>query len=85
MNAIQVRFFASLREQIGRDRIDVAASGVTDIASLWRRLTLELPSEAIAALRTRGTRIAVNQELIEHNATLAPGDEVAFLPPITGG
>jgi molybdopterin synthase sulfur carrier subunit len=63
----------------------VITGDVGDVSTLWRHLEQTLPANAIAALRASGVRIAVNQEMIEHNAALAPGDEVAFLPPITGG
>lgn len=83
MTAVRVRFFATLREPVGCR--ELAVDGVRDIAALWRYLECSLPATAIAALRATGVRIAVNQEMIEHNATLVAGDEVAFLPPITGG
>jgi molybdopterin converting factor subunit 1 len=85
MTAVRVRFFATLREQIGRERMEFAAADVEDVATLWRRLQEQLPREALDALRAPGVRIAVNQELIERDAALHSGDEVAFLPPITGG
>jgi molybdopterin synthase sulfur carrier subunit len=81
---IRVRFFATLREQVGRGDVTIDQD-VPDVSALWRHLEQMLPANAIAALRASGVRIAVNQEMIEHNAALAPGDEVAFLPPITGG
>jgi molybdopterin converting factor subunit 1 len=85
MNGIRVRFFATLREQTGREHMELSSEDVVDIATLWRRLQGSLAPDAITALRARGVRIAVNQELIEHDAPLRAGDEVAFLPPITGG
>ena len=37
------------------------------------------------ALDAPGVRVAVNQVLAHRSAPLAAGDEVAFLPPVTGG
>jgi molybdopterin converting factor small subunit len=65
--------------------MELPSADVVDVATLWRRLQESLPADAFAALHGGGVRIAVNQELIEHDATLRAGDEVAFLPPITGG
>jgi molybdopterin synthase sulfur carrier subunit len=81
---VRVRFFATLREQIGRSALTIDAD-VANVSELWRHLERTLPAEAIGALRAKGVRVAVNQEMIEHDAPLADGDEVAFMPPITGG
>jgi len=40
---------------------------------------------AFAALSAPNVRIAVNKEFVEGGCTLRDGDEVAFMPPITGG
>ncbi|MBV9814113.1 MAG: MoaD/ThiS family protein [Acetobacteraceae bacterium] len=54
-------------------------------------------SQLVATLRSRGpvwdavfamtrtVRCAVNQEFAPVDAPIAPGDEVAFFPPVTGG
>jgi len=40
---------------------------------------------AFTALSAANVRIAVNREFVEGSCTLQDGDEVAFMPPITGG
>ena len=79
---ITVLFFASLREDVGHAALTVAADS-TD--ALIDALEDVLSTEGYAAVREPNVRIAVNQTLIEGNTQLSPGDEVAFLPPVTGG
>jgi molybdopterin converting factor subunit 1 len=86
---IRVRFFASLREAVGRAElaIDASATGndVVDLDALFRHLKCELDPATLARLRSPAVRVAVNRTLVEGNTALRAGDEVAFLPPVTGG
>ena len=77
-----VKFFASLREDLGRAELELAAASVADLLDALRA---ELGAD-MAAIEQENVRIAVNQDLIDDfNQPLAAGDEVAFLPPVTGG
>ncbi len=75
---ITVKFFASLREHLGRseDRVQ-AAPGMT-VQDVWTRVSHGLPLPA-------NILIAVNQDYATLAAPVHDGDEVAFFPPITGG
>ena len=76
--SITVKFFASLRERLGRseDRVQ-AAPGMT-VQDVWTRASGGLPLPA-------NILIAVNQDFATLAAPVHDGDEVAFFPPITGG
>jgi molybdopterin converting factor subunit 1 len=72
---ITVRLFAGLRERAGRDRVEV-----------------ELPDGAVVAdllaamdVAPRSCVVAVNREYADERAPVAPGDEVALVPPVSGG
>ena len=79
---ITVRFFASLREDVGHAEMQLAAGS---IAELLEALRTKL-GNGMAAIEQENVRIAVNQDLIDDiNRPLTSGDEVAFLPPVTGG
>lgn len=80
--SIAVRFFGSLREAAG-EQTTVAASAT--VAALKAQLCQQLPAPAREAVFAPGVQIAVNQVLVADDAPVAPGDEVAFLPPVTGG
>ena len=78
---IKVRFFARLRELAGVETESVqlsAGSGVTDVYEALRATHPSLPVR-------ESVRAAVNQEFADWDARLADGDEVAFIPPVSGG
>jgi len=76
--SIQVRFFASMRERMGRDREDVNAAAVKTAGDVWTTVARgePLPPNVL---------IAVNMEYVAADHTVVDGDEVAFFPPVTGG
>lgn len=82
MIAVNVLFFASLRDDVGMAGIQLNASDTTELIAA---LASELSADAMAALTQDDVRLAVNQQLIEGVTRLEEGDEVAFLPPVTGG
>lgn len=83
---IAVRFFASLRDAVGTAEVSLAAPTLPpDLDALLGVLRERLDGDAYAAITAAAVRIAVNQTLVEGNTALAAGDEVAFLPPVTGG
>ena len=77
MSSIQVRYFASLRERMGKGEEQVQAAGIATVADVWRRVSRE-PMPA-------NTLMAINQEYAAVDALVRAGDEVAFFPPVTGG
>jgi len=83
---LTVRFFASLKEQVGRDaeEVDVPA-GVATVAALRTHLMKRGGDWQAAFAEKRLVRAAVNQEMALPAATIKAGDEVAFFPPVTGG
>lgn len=77
MSSIQVRYFASLRERMGKGEEQVQAAGIATVADVWRRVSREpMPAD---------TLMAINQEYAAVDAPVRAGDEVAFFPPVTGG
>ncbi len=78
---ITARLFARLREQAGTDTelVDLAGSTVEDVYRALRDLHPAL--EADLGL----IRPARNQEFAEWSEAVADGDEVAFIPPVSGG
>ena len=81
---VAVRFFASLREAVGRERMAVEVDSPT-LDGLRASLARHLSPAAWSALTAPGVRVAVNQAIAHGAARLDAGDEVAFLPPVTGG
>ncbi|MFM7237461.1 MAG: MoaD/ThiS family protein [Cyanobium sp.] len=80
---IRVRLFAALREAAGwRERLVIPEQGNATPLELWRQLGLGTPR---CSSLPAGVRVAINQQFASADRPLADGDEVAFLPPITGG
>ena len=71
---VRVRLFAGLREQAGWSRREVDAATVADI---WPQLGL--------GMEPHGLLYAVNHEYAPRDRALAEGDEVALIPPVSGG
>jgi molybdopterin synthase sulfur carrier subunit len=87
---INVRYFASLREAIGRSgetldwpEGDGGAPATVAALRAWLRARGGAYAEVLAA--ERAVRAALDQTMVADDAALADGAEVAFFPPVTGG
>jgi len=74
---IDVKFFASLRERMGRTSDKVTLEGEATVSDVWGQVSSEpMPGNIL---------VAVNKEYTDLSQVLKNGDEVAFFPPVTGG
>jgi molybdopterin converting factor subunit 1 len=80
-----VLLFGRLKDAFGADRIALP-TGVATAAELRAKLIQNNP-EIAGLLTSRSVRFAVNQQLVADEATTAisPADEIAILPPLSGG
>lgn len=79
---VRVKLFASYKEKAGTSDIEMTlsdAATVSDAASELLRLYPSISGD------TSRLMIAVNEEYQEHDYPLAENDEVAFIPPVSGG
>jgi len=81
---VQVKYFASIREALGRSAETVETAAPT-VAGLRDELLARGDVYAESLARGKAVRIALNQTLTNESAPLADGAEVAFFPPVTGG
>lgn len=79
---VTVLFFARLREAMPQPELQLAWNGHGTVAELRRAITAQ--GREWTAL-TGDLLVAVNQEMATDDHAVAPGDEVAFFPPVTGG
>ena len=80
---VRVRLFAVLRERAGRDSIEIeVAEGATVADALEELAATPSLTEALARLPVR---MAVNRAYASADTRLGPGDELALIPPISGG
>ena len=84
MVSVTVRYFASLRERLGRSDEQVQVVPGTSVRELWQRLSREGPLPAAGGL-PENVLVSVNREYVRPDTAVSEGDEVAFFPPVTGG
>ena len=75
---INVKFFASLREQIGKGDDSIPYQDGMTVTRVWKLTTGSNPMP-------ENTLCAINMEYVDKQQTVTDGDEVAFFPPVTGG
>lgn len=83
-STVRILYFAALREQLG-DGMAWPLIGASTVAQLRAALRAQNARAHALLDPARGVRAAVNQVLTGEDAVVAPGDEVAFFPPVTGG
>ncbi len=75
--SITVRFFASIREQLGKEQDIIDSKGIATVTDVWNKSAqIPFPDSVLAA---------VNMEYVKPDWPVRDGDEVAFFPPVTGG
>ena len=81
---INVKYFASIREALGRGNEAVETSA-SSIGALRDELIARGGSHAASLARGKAVRAALDQVMSDEDAALTEGCEVAFFPPVTGG
>lgn len=83
---IKLLYLARLREAFGRAAEEIELpSNVRDVGSLLAFLRARGDVWRAELESGRALRVAVNQEMAQATTAVAPGDEVALFPPVTGG
>ncbi len=82
--AIRLRYFAIYRQKLGRSTEQREVPAGTTVGELFDLVTAERPEIRVPALRA-ATMLMVNQEYAGADQLLADGDEVVFVPPVSGG
>lgn len=75
---VVVKFFASLRDELGRDEAQIEYVSGMKVVDIWQQVAgnQPMPGHVLAA---------VNMEYARPETVINDGDEVAFFPPVTGG
>ena len=79
---VTVRLFARLRDITGAAELARELAPGATIGDLWRQLAGEFPG---LAAYERSISSAVNADYARMDRVVVDGDEVAFLPPVSGG
>ena len=79
---VHVLYFGIVRERLGVREEDVVLADESTVADLMAQLSAahEQIAEGVASIR-----VAVNQEYVDSTVALSDNDEVAIIPPVSGG
>jgi molybdopterin converting factor subunit 1 len=79
---VGVHLFAGAREAVGQQTITLQLAEAVDVDGLLEALCAAYPAVTRIA---RVSRVAVNQEYVPGDCLLKDGDEIALIPPVSGG
>ena len=79
---VTVRLFARLRDLTGSGELVRNVTAPATVQTVWGALVAEVPA---LAQYEKTMSVAVNAEYSTMAAAVSDGDEVAFLPPVSGG
>jgi len=82
MITVHLRLFAGHRDIVGASALDMGLPDGATVGDAWARLVADHPR---LAGYTGRLLYAVNQEFSQPATPLADGDELAFIPPVSGG
>ncbi|HKB02049.1 MAG TPA: molybdopterin converting factor subunit 1 [Gemmataceae bacterium] len=82
MPQIAIRLFAHLRERAGGPAITIEVPDTATVATV-RQCLARLWPDAVGLLEK--SAVAVNEEYAAADRTIRPGDDVALIPPVSGG
>ena len=79
---VRVKFFAILRQRAGTSEVIKELADGATVGELWRGLQKDYPRLDVPGIRLL---YAVNQSYVTMDDKLHDNDEVAFIPPVSGG
>jgi molybdopterin synthase sulfur carrier subunit len=82
---IKLLFFAQLADQAGKELHNIEFEEGISSRDVVNRLEASMPKELIDSLRFDAVMLSVNQVMADWDHVLNDGDELAFLPPFSGG
>lgn len=86
ISLIKVLYFARLKESLNYSTEDMELpADIKTIAQLKQHLASRGEAWANLFNGQQSIRAAINHTLVDNDATIKNGDEVAFFPPVTGG
>ena len=81
--SIRVRYFASLREQLGKTEELLVINQLQCVGDVWSQVTQHISIEKMPP--SNQVLAALNMDYAQLETPIKDGDEIAFFPPVTGG
>jgi molybdopterin converting factor subunit 1 len=78
---IKALFFATCRDIVGSREYELEIEAGSQVGDVKRVLMATYPNFPA----TDKVSVAVNAEYVDDRVILCPGDEIAFIPPVSGG
>jgi len=79
---VRVLFFASTREIVGKNSIEIKLNEGATIRDLRNELAKQFPELGSVEKKIA---VAINEQYVVDDVSLVNGDEVALIPPVSGG
>jgi len=79
---MRVLFFAQLKDATGCADLELALASPLNREQLWAKLLGKFPA---LANHQKNVRLARNWEYADEQTVFSDGDEVALIPPVSGG
>jgi molybdopterin converting factor subunit 1 len=79
---MRILLFAHVKDAIGTGEFDLKINGEVDAAEVWRQI---IGARSGLAPFQKTTRLARNGEYADAHARFTDADEVALIPPVSGG
>lgn len=80
----KLRFFASVKEKMGEDTMEIPVKGTISVRDFLLQVADKTGADP-ALLINDSLLYAINQEMAGLDQKINDGDEVAVLPPLSGG
>ncbi len=81
---ITVKYFANLKQMAGKDEEQFDLGKETTLDQVWDAISQTLPQIA-TLIKEKKVMVAVNYDVVSLDAVVHDGDEIALLPPFSGG
>ncbi len=81
---VTIRLFAILRNMVGKDQIELEIKGESKFKDLVSDLRSQFP-QVVDMIDKKRVLVSVNQDLADENTIIKDGDEIAIMPPFSGG
>jgi molybdopterin converting factor small subunit len=82
VGAVRILFFAQARIDTGRSEASMAVEGPLTQEQFW---AMQIPEAPALAAHQKASRLARNGTYMLPDDMIQPGDEIAIIPPVSGG